>query len=149
MSDEFQGTTFMWSSVTDEVSQGEGLHNSRQREVQRLTFHKHHCRLMIDKYLPHAHWRGREVLFGNRRRRLYSNNMILQYRYYDENNAWIALIRQGQMDKHIEAFRIVAKNYLGIDVHPLFGGVEELLMEVDIVECLMTAKNTGSDEDAT
>ena len=53
------------------------------------------------------------------------------------------------MDKHIEAFRILAKNYLGIDAHPLFGAVEVLLMEVDIAECLMTAKNAGSEEDAT
>jgi hypothetical protein len=104
---------------------------------------------VIDEYLPHDRWRGREVLFGNRRRRLYSNNMISQYWYYDEDNAWIALIRRGWMDKHIEAFRIVAKNYLGINAHPLFGAVEELLMEVDIAECLMTAKNAGSDEDAT
>jgi hypothetical protein len=104
---------------------------------------------VIDEYLPHDRWRGREVLFGNRRRRLYSNNMISQYWYYDEDSAWIALIRWGWMDKHIEAFRIVAKNYLGINVHPLFGAVEELLMEVDIAECLMTAKNAGSDEDAT
>jgi hypothetical protein len=74
--DEFRGATFMWSSVTDEVSQGEGLHNSRRREVQRLTFHKHHHRLVIDEYLPHIHRRGREVLFDNRRRRLYNNNMI-------------------------------------------------------------------------
>jgi hypothetical protein len=149
MSNEFRGAMFMWSSVTDEVLQGEGLHNSRRCEVQRLTFHKHHRRLVIDEYLPHDHRRGREVLFGNRRRRLYSNNMISQYWYYDEDNAWIALIRRGWMDKHIEAFRIVAKNYLGINAHPLFGAVEELLMEVDIAECLMTAKNAGSDEDAT
>jgi hypothetical protein len=53
------------------------------------------------------------------------------------------------MDKHIEAFRILAKNYLGIDVHLLFCAVEELLMEVDIAECLMTTKNAGSEEDAT
>jgi len=52
---------------------------------------------------------------------------------------------------HIEAFRILAKNYLNMDAHPLLGTVEELLMEVDvdIVECLMTAKNSGSGEDAT
>jgi chaperone BCS1 len=53
------------------------------------------------------------------------------------------------MDKHIEAFRIVAKNYLDIDSHPLFGTIEELLMEVDIAECLMTDKSAGFDEDAT
>ena len=72
-----------------------------------------------------------------------------------------ALIRRGRMDMHIEmsycgfeAFRTLAKNYLGIDAHPLFGAVEELLKEVDITpadvsECLMTAKNAGSEEDAS
>jgi hypothetical protein len=53
------------------------------------------------------------------------------------------------MDKHIEAFRIMAKNYLGIDAHPLFSAIEEELMEVDIAECHMIAKNAGSNEDAT
>jgi hypothetical protein len=65
------------------------------------------------------------------------------------------------MDMHIEmsycgfeAFKTLAKNYLGIDAHPLFGAVEELLTEVDITpadvaECLMTAKNAGSEEDAS
>jgi chaperone BCS1 len=75
----------------------------------------------------------------------YNNNRILQYWYYDEDNTWIALIWRGQMDKHIEAFRILAKNYLGIDAHLLFVAIEELLMEVDIAECLMTAKNAGSE----
>ncbi|CAD6240033.1 unnamed protein product [Miscanthus lutarioriparius] len=72
-----------------------------------------------------------------------------------------ALIRRGRMDMHIEmsycgfeAFRTLAKNYLGIDAHQLFGAVEELLKEVDITpadvaECLMTAKNAGSEEDAS
>ena len=85
----------VWSSVTDEVSQGEGQqNNSRRREVQRLMFHKHHRRLVIDEYLPHVRRRGREVLFGNRRRKLYSNNRISQYWYYDTDNVWIALIRR-------------------------------------------------------
>ncbi|CAD6233041.1 unnamed protein product [Miscanthus lutarioriparius] len=328
VSDEFQGATFMWSSVTDEAS-GEGQQNSsRRREVQRLTFHKRHRRLVIDEYLPHICRRGREVLFGNRRRRLYSNNRISQFSCYDDDNAWSfvnfdhpttfetlamdpakkkkimddldafrnnrdfyrgtgkpwkrgyllygppgtgkstmiaaianhlnydicnveltivnnnddlrklliqtasmsviviedidcsldltgdrrskkknrsyrrneddskvtlsgllnfidglwsacggerivvfttnhvdrldpALIRRGRMDMHIEmsycgfeAFRTLAKNYLGIDAHPLFGAVEELLKEVDITpadvaECLMTTKNAGSEEDAS
>ncbi|KAG0536267.1 hypothetical protein BDA96_03G049600 [Sorghum bicolor] len=327
VSDEFRGATFMWSSVTDEASsQGvEGPQNSsRRREVQRLTFHKRHRRLVIDEYLPHVRRRGREVLFGNRRRRLYSNNRISEYSCYDDDNAWSfvnfdhpttfetlamdpakkkkimddldafrnnrdfyrrtgkpwkrgyllygppgtgkstmiaaianhlnydiynveltivnnnddlrklliqttsmsviviedidcsldltgdrrsrkknrsrresnvtlsgllnfidglwsacggerivvfttnhvdwldpALIRRGRMDMHIEmsycgfeAFKTLAKNYLGIDAHPLFGAVEELLREVDITpadvaECLMTAKNAGSEEDAS
>ncbi|CAD6240032.1 unnamed protein product [Miscanthus lutarioriparius] len=86
VSDEFRGATFMWSSVTDEA---EGQQNSsRRREVQRLTFHRHHRRLVIDEYLPHVRQRGREVLFGNRRRRLYSNNRISQFSCYDDDNAW-------------------------------------------------------------
>jgi SpoVK/Ycf46/Vps4 family AAA+-type ATPase len=70
-----------------------------------------------------------------------------------------ALIRRGRMDMHIEmsycgfeAFKTLARNYLGVDAHPLFGAVEDLLREVDITpadvaECLMTAKNAGYGED--
>ncbi|CAL5076645.1 unnamed protein product [Urochloa decumbens] len=66
-----------------------------------------------------------------------------------------ALIRRGRMDMHIEmsyccfeAFRTLAKNYLGVDEHPLFGAIRELLGEVnmtpaDIAECLMTSKGRG------
>lgn len=60
-----------------------------------------------------------------------------------------ALIRRGRMDKHVElsycgyeAFKILAKNYLKIDSHPLFPTVEKLLAEVmmtpaDVAENLM------------
>ncbi|KAK8452520.1 hypothetical protein SEVIR_5G122400v4 [Setaria viridis] len=321
VADEFRGATFLWSSVSEE-SEGDGQQNNRRRPSQRLTFHKHHRRLVIDEYLPHVRRRGREILFANRRRRLYSNNRISEYSYYDDDNAWSfvnfdhpttfetlamepakkkkimddldafrnnrdfyrrtgkpwkrgyllygprgtgkstmiaamanhlnydiydieltivhtnddlrkllvqttsksiiviedidctldltgdreaktkgqpkkssrvtlsgllnfidglwsacggerivvfttnyadrldpALIRRGRMDMHIEmsycgfeAFKTLAKNYFGVDVHPLFGAVEELLREVDITpadvaECLMTAKNAGSGED--
>ncbi|OEL14085.1 AAA-ATPase, partial [Dichanthelium oligosanthes] len=69
-----------------------------------------------------------------------------------------ALIRRGRMDKHIEmsycgfeAFKTLAKNYLDIDSHRLFGAVEELLLEVDIrpadvAECLTTARRGGNGE---
>ncbi|CAL5089063.1 unnamed protein product [Urochloa decumbens] len=69
-----------------------------------------------------------------------------------------ALIRRGRMDMHIEmsycgfeAFQTLAKNYLDIDEHELFGAVEEILKEVkltpaDVAECLMTAKRAGSGE---
>jgi SpoVK/Ycf46/Vps4 family AAA+-type ATPase len=69
-----------------------------------------------------------------------------------------ALIRRGRMDMHIEmsycgfeAFRTLAKNYLGIDEHELFGSVEEVLREVeltpaDVAECLMTARRAGAGE---
>jgi SpoVK/Ycf46/Vps4 family AAA+-type ATPase len=50
-----------------------------------------------------------------------------------------ALIRRGRMDMHIEmsycsfeAFKTLAKNYLDIHSHRLFGAIEELLREVDI-----------------
>ncbi|CAL4919528.1 unnamed protein product [Urochloa decumbens] len=50
-----------------------------------------------------------------------------------------ALIRRGRMDKHIEmsycgfeAFKFLAKTYLDVDDHELFGGVGELLREVDM-----------------
>ncbi|KAG9456416.1 hypothetical protein H6P81_000924 [Aristolochia fimbriata] len=60
-----------------------------------------------------------------------------------------ALIRKGRMDVHIEmsystfeGFKILAKNYLDIDHHPLFDAVERLMEEVkvtpaDIAEQLM------------
>jgi SpoVK/Ycf46/Vps4 family AAA+-type ATPase len=67
-----------------------------------------------------------------------------------------ALIRRGRMDMHIEmsycgfeAFQTLAKNYLDIDEHELFGTVEEVLREAkltpaDVAECLMTAKRAGA-----
>ncbi|OMP05608.1 hypothetical protein COLO4_08708 [Corchorus olitorius] len=60
-----------------------------------------------------------------------------------------ALIRRGRMDKHIEmsycrseAFKVLAKNYLDIDSHPLFGEIGQLLEETnmtpaDVAENLM------------
>ncbi|KAL0889784.1 hypothetical protein Bca101_013767 [Brassica carinata] len=60
-----------------------------------------------------------------------------------------ALIRRGRMDMHIElsycrsyAFKILAKNYLNLDSHPLFGEIETLLEETcmtpaDVAENLM------------
>lgn len=60
-----------------------------------------------------------------------------------------ALIRRGRMDKHVElsycgfeGFKILGKNYLDVDEHPLFGRVEGLLGEVkitpaDVAERLM------------
>ena len=50
-----------------------------------------------------------------------------------------ALIRKGRMDVHIElsyckfeAFKLLSKNYLGVDEHPLYDKVKELLEEVEI-----------------
>ncbi|CAA7051963.1 unnamed protein product [Microthlaspi erraticum] len=60
-----------------------------------------------------------------------------------------ALIRRGRMDMHIElsyctfnAFKILAKNYLNLDSHILFGKIESLLEETkitpaDVAENLM------------
>lgn len=60
-----------------------------------------------------------------------------------------ALIRRGRMDKHIElsyctfeAFKVLAKNYLNIDSHDLFGKIRGLLDEInmtpaDVAENLM------------
>lgn len=61
-----------------------------------------------------------------------------------------ALIRRGRMDKHIEmsycgyeAFKVLAKNYLEIESHNLFGRIGKLLEEIDmspadVAENLMT-----------
>ncbi|XP_047965342.1 AAA-ATPase ASD, mitochondrial-like [Salvia hispanica] len=69
-----------------------------------------------------------------------------------------ALIRRGRMDQHIElsycgfeAFRVLAKNYLGLEEHDLFGRIEELLGETkmtpaDVAENLMP-KVKGEDKD--
>ncbi|KAJ4900940.1 AAA-ATPase [Raphanus sativus] len=50
-----------------------------------------------------------------------------------------ALIRRGRMDNHIEmsycrfeAFKILAKNYLEIETHELYGEIERLLEETDV-----------------
>ncbi|CAF2135619.1 unnamed protein product [Brassica napus] len=50
-----------------------------------------------------------------------------------------ALIRRGRMDMHIElsycsfeAFKVLAKNYLDVDSHPLFGEIESLLKDTKI-----------------
>nr|GMD20443.1 AAA-ATPase ASD, mitochondrial-like [Ipomoea batatas]GME16670.1 AAA-ATPase ASD, mitochondrial-like [Ipomoea batatas] len=50
-----------------------------------------------------------------------------------------ALIRRGRMDKHIElsycgfeAFKVLAKNYLGIETHELFPTVGRLLTDTDM-----------------
>lgn len=53
-----------------------------------------------------------------------------------------ALIRRGRMDLHIEmsyckseAFKILAKNYLDIDSHPLFDEIGNLLEEINMSPC--------------
>ncbi|GKV08638.1 hypothetical protein SLEP1_g20242 [Rubroshorea leprosula] len=69
-----------------------------------------------------------------------------------------ALIRRGRMDKHIEmsycsfeAFKVLAKNYLYIDTHPLYEEIHKLLEETnmtpaDVAENLMP-KSEEDDED--
>ncbi|KAI4343814.1 hypothetical protein L6164_011121 [Bauhinia variegata] len=60
-----------------------------------------------------------------------------------------ALIRRGRMDKHIqlsycsfEGFKVLAKNYLNIETHPLFYTIQRLIEEIkmtpaDVAENLM------------
>ncbi|KAG8383342.1 hypothetical protein BUALT_Bualt04G0002500 [Buddleja alternifolia] len=69
-----------------------------------------------------------------------------------------ALIRRGRMDKHIEmsycgfeAFKVLAKNYLDLDSHDLFGKIRLMLEETkispaDVAESLMP-KSGGDDEE--
>ncbi|XP_010425638.1 PREDICTED: AAA-ATPase At3g28600 [Camelina sativa] len=71
-----------------------------------------------------------------------------------------ALIRRGRMDMHIElsyctfeAFKILAKNYLDLDSHPLFKKIESLMKETkiapaDVAENLMK-KNREIDADGS
>ncbi|KAG8052009.1 hypothetical protein GUJ93_ZPchr0001g32366 [Zizania palustris] len=85
VSDEFQGVTVWWTSVVQENSQGQQA--SHTRSCQRLTFHHRHRRLVLHEYLPHVRRKGREILFSNRRRRLYTNNKSVDsYRY--DYKAW-------------------------------------------------------------
>ncbi|XP_020177886.1 AAA-ATPase At3g28510 [Aegilops tauschii subsp. strangulata] len=68
-----------------------------------------------------------------------------------------ALIRRGRMDKHIEmsycrgpAFEFLAKAYLGVDEHELFGTVGALLREVDMTPADVAENLTpkSGDDDA-
>ncbi|KAJ3705277.1 hypothetical protein LUZ61_008982 [Rhynchospora tenuis] len=71
-----------------------------------------------------------------------------------------ALIRRGRMDMHIEmsyctfeAFKVFARNYLGIEIHHLFSAIEKLLLEVnvspaDVAEGLMSRSLRNADVDA-
>ncbi|KAL6598650.1 hypothetical protein ACP70R_046349 [Stipagrostis hirtigluma subsp. patula] len=93
VADEFRGATLWWSSVAVEELQGHGGpgqqgNSNERRRCQRLTFHQRHRHLVVDEYLPHVRRQGREILFRNRRRRLYTNNKMIQYAssYYDK--AW-------------------------------------------------------------
>ncbi|KAL0658204.1 hypothetical protein Bca4012_078789 [Brassica carinata] len=72
-----------------------------------------------------------------------------------------ALIRRGRMDMHIElsycrfeAFKILAKNYLNLDSHLLFGEIETLLEETnmtpaDVAENLMVKDGESSGGDGS
>ncbi|OWM69791.1 AAA-ATPase ASD, mitochondrial-like [Punica granatum] len=69
-----------------------------------------------------------------------------------------ALIRRGRMDKHIEmsyccleAFKVLANNYLDVESHPLFGTIEAMLKETnmtpaDVAENLMPKSSTETPE---
>lgn len=69
-----------------------------------------------------------------------------------------ALVRKGRMDKHIElsycgfeAFKLLAKNYLNIESHHLFGTICELLKETkttpaEVAEHLMPKTASGDAE---
>uniref|UniRef100_J3KZ15 AAA+ ATPase domain-containing protein n=2 Tax=Oryza brachyantha TaxID=4533 RepID=J3KZ15_ORYBR len=85
VADEFGGATVWWTSVVRENSQGQQRPHTRQ--CQRLTFHQRDRRLVVDEYLPHVRRKGREILFSNRRRRLYTNNKSGESFRYDYK-AW-------------------------------------------------------------
>lgn len=69
-----------------------------------------------------------------------------------------ALIRRGRMDKHIEmsyccfeSFKVLARNYLGVESHPLFATVRRLLEETkmtpaDVAENLMPKSDEEDEE---
>ncbi|CAN6165459.1 unnamed protein product [Urochloa humidicola] len=76
VADDFRGAPFWWSSVVDEDVQEGRRH---KRRFLRLTFHLRDRRLVVGEYLPHVRRGGREILFCNRRRRLYTNNKSIDY----------------------------------------------------------------------
>ncbi|KAH0923767.1 hypothetical protein HID58_023785, partial [Brassica napus] len=68
-----------------------------------------------------------------------------------------ALIRRGRMDNHIEmsycrfeAFKVLAKNYLEIETHELYGEIERLLEETDVspADVAETLMPKSDEEDA-
>ncbi|CAN6180690.1 unnamed protein product [Urochloa humidicola] len=81
VADEFRGVSLWWTSVVERDVQGQRQGN---RRFLRLTFHLRHRRLVVDEYLPHVRRRGREILFSNRNRRLYTNSKsrdVYSYEY--------------------------------------------------------------------
>ncbi|TVU47010.1 hypothetical protein EJB05_06586, partial [Eragrostis curvula] len=86
LADEFRGAVLWWSSAE---SREEALAWQRRDELvnrrcHRLTFHQRHRQLVVDEYLPHVRRKGREALCKERRRRLYTNNIITDYTYHDD-----------------------------------------------------------------
>lgn len=65
VSDVFKGVTVRWASVVPT--------RENRNQCLRLTFHQRHRDLVVGEYLPHVRRSGRDALFGNRRRRLYTN----------------------------------------------------------------------------
>ncbi|TKW30034.1 hypothetical protein SEVIR_2G007800v4 [Setaria viridis] len=157
VADRFRDVTLWWFSVPT-------TRNGRLEEL-RLKFPQQHRVLILDEYLPHVRRQGRNVMFGKRRQTLYTNNrgfgggderiIVLTTNFPEKLDP--ALIRRGRMDMHIEmsyccfeAFKMLASNYLGVEDHPLFQRVEELLQVVEIIpadvaECLLMDEATGSD----
>ncbi|CAN6199904.1 unnamed protein product [Urochloa humidicola] len=71
VAEEFRGVTIRWASVWP---------SSHDREYcLRLTFHQRHRELVVNEYLPHVRQCGRDAMFGNRRRRLYTNKKNIDY----------------------------------------------------------------------
>ncbi|XP_062187463.1 AAA-ATPase At3g28610-like [Phragmites australis] len=82
VADEYQGASLWWSSVLEEDKQ-----RTVKRRCQRLTFHQRNRRLVVDEYLPHVRRQGREILFSNRRRRIYTNNKSMDS-FRSDSKAW-------------------------------------------------------------
>ncbi|KAF8654862.1 hypothetical protein HU200_061441 [Digitaria exilis] len=94
VSDEFSGVTLWWTS-TQKREEGERL----LRRCYRLTFHHRHRDLVENEYLPHVLKSGREALFANRCRRLYSNNIITENSYWDRVWDFVYLKHPTTFDK--------------------------------------------------
>ncbi|KAL0796085.1 hypothetical protein Bca101_067462 [Brassica carinata] len=82
---------------------------------------------------------------------------IIRFTTHFVNKLDPALIRRGRMDNHIEmsycrfeAFKVLAKNYLEIESHDLYGEIERLLEETDMspADVAETLMPKSDEEDA-
>lgn len=76
VADKFEGVQFWWRSGKN-VSKSQSLSFypvTDEKRYYKLTFHKRHRKLVVDKYLNHVMKEGKAIKVRNRQRKLYTNN---------------------------------------------------------------------------